>query len=381
MDAPSRAQTTRGDKMRKSIFRMAAFVFAAIILTQCVCAAPELSAGSAVLVDADTGEVLYAQNSREPSLIASTTKIMTALVVLEHCPLRQEVTVPPQAVGIEGSSVYLQAGECLTVEALLYGMMLCSGNDAATALALACGGSEANFVAMMNAKARELGLEDTSFANPHGLDSEKNYSTAADLAALTAHCLLNEDFVRIVSTKTATFGGRTFTNHNRLLWMADGILGVKTGYTKAAGRILVSAAERNGRRLIAVTVRDGNDWEDHCRLYDYGFARYTPRTVISAGTPVATVTLMDGTRAELLSAQDVTFAGTDALSVDVRWPQVAFSVGDYGSEAGWAVLRLGQRCVATVRLLWGGLRIAGENTEAHCRTRADVPTGGGETDR
>lgn len=360
---------------------MAALVFAAIILTQGVCAAPEISAGSAIVIDADTGSVIYSRNAEERSLIASTTKIMTALVVLEHCDLDTEVVVPSGAVGIEGSSLYLQAGEQLTVEALLYGMMLHSGNDAATALALVCGGSDAHFVEMMNEKARTLGLENTSFANPHGLDSKKNYSTAADLAALTAYCLRNEDFVRIVSTKTVTFGNRTFTNHNRLLWMADGILGVKTGYTKAAGRILVSAAERNGRRLIAVTIRDGNDWDDHCRLFDYGFARYEPRTVISAGTPVATIPLMDGTQAVLAAAEDVTFAGTDALSVDVRWPQTVFSVGDFGTEAGWAVLRLGQRCVGTVRLLWGGQRHEGENTEDHCRTRLDVPKGSGGTDR
>lgn len=202
-------------------------------------------------MDAASGRVLYEKNASDRSLIASTTKIMTALVVCEHCNLSDRVKIPPEAVGIEGSSMYLQEGEILTVQDLLYGLMLHSGNDAAVALAVYCGGTEPDFVTMMNEKAERLGLENTRFANPNGLDHDGNYSTALDLARLSVYALQNEAFLHTVSCKTVTVGSRTLRNHNKLLFTYDGAIGVKTGYTKAAGRILVSAAERDGRRLVA----------------------------------------------------------------------------------------------------------------------------------
>lgn len=373
----SRAGKLRGViGMQKSLIRTAACLLAAVLLTQCVFAAPETSAQSAILTDADTGDILYEHNAYEPSLIASTTKIMTALLALENCALQREFVIPPEAVGVEGSSLYLKEGERLTVEALLYGMMLHSGNDAAVALAICCGGSVERFVAMMNEKAESLGLTQTSFANPNGLDSAENYSTAADLAKLTAYALQNDDFVRIVSKKSITIGGRSLTNHNRLLWQAEGILGVKTGYTRAAGRILVSAAERKGRRLIAVTIRDGDDWRDHTALFDFGFSRYEMQTAIHAGEAVGAVGLMTGGAARLVAAEAFSFAGADALCVEIRYPKAAFCAGETGSEAGWADVYLGQRRVGTIRLLWGGTELEGTNTENHCRARLDVPSGG-----
>lgn len=234
--------------------------------------APAVSANAAIVYDASTQEILWEHNSTQRSLIASTTKIMTAFLVIQICPLDQTVIVPPEAVGVEGSSVYLKAGECLCVKELLLGLMLASGNDAAVALAIHAAGSVENFVKLMNWEAERLQLNDTRFANPNGLDDEENYSTAKDLAILTANALENPAFAGLVRTKNATVGGRMVVNHNKLLWSYEGCIGVKTGFTKAAGRILVSAAERDGRRLIAVTIDDGNDWRDHAALLDYGFS-------------------------------------------------------------------------------------------------------------
>lgn len=241
---------------------------------------PQVSAKSAALLDGTTGECLYEKNGDQRALIASTTKIMTGLLVCEAGDLDRTVTVPETAAGTEGSSMYLKSGETLTRRELLYGMMLHSGNDAALTLAISVSGSEAAFVRQMNRRACALNLTQTHFANPHGLDSGENYSTALDLARLAQAALQNEQFRAVVSTKTITCAGRTLTNHNKLLWRYDGCIGVKTGYTRHAGRILVSAAERGGRMLIAVTISDPDDWRDHVSLLDYGFA------VLGSDTPV-----------------------------------------------------------------------------------------------
>ena len=241
---------------------------------------PQVSAKSAALLDGTTGEFLYEKNGDQRALIASTTKIMTGLLVCEAGDLGRTVTVPETAAGTEGSSMYLKSGETLTRRELLYGMMLHSGNDAALTLAISVSGSEAAFVRQMNRRACALNLTQTHFANPHGLDSGENYSTALDLARLAQAALQNEQFRAVVSTKTITCAGRTLTNHNKLLWRYDGCIGVKTGYTRHAGRILVSAAERGGRMLIAVTISDPDDWRDHVSLLDYGFA------VLGSDTPV-----------------------------------------------------------------------------------------------
>ncbi len=223
-------------------------------------------------MDAGSGAVLYEKNADERSLIASTTKIMTGWLACQLVNLDAEYEIPAEAVGVEGSSIYLQAGERLSGEDLLRGMLLHSGNDAATALAIAACGSEAAFVEEMNLTAQDLGLSSTHFANPHGLDDEGNYSTARDLARLTAFTLCDPNFRAAVSTRTAVIGGgRALTNHNKLLWRVEGCIGVKTGYTQAAGRILVSAAERGGRTIIIVTIDDPDDWRDHERLYERFF--------------------------------------------------------------------------------------------------------------
>lgn len=240
----------------------------------CHACAIETSAASAILVDVNSGRVLYEQNADAKMLIASTTKIMTALVAIREGNLGDVVTVSREATLTEGSSMYLKEGEQLTLEALLYGLMLSSGNDAAVAIAGHVGGSQAEFVTLMNETARDLGMERSSFANPNGLDHEQHYSTARDMACLACEAIQNETLMRIASTRTVTIGGRTMTNHNKLLTYMDGCIGLKTGYTRAAGRTLVSCAERNGQRLVAVTLQDGNDWADHQALYEYGFSTY-----------------------------------------------------------------------------------------------------------
>ncbi len=279
--------------------KICAAALAAVLLLACVTRAhaadaPALCAKRAILLDAESGRVLYEKDADEKSLIASTTKIMTGLLVCEHGDLDEQFTVPDLAVGVEGSSMYLKAGEQVTPRALLYGMMLRSGNDAATALAIYLAGSCEAFAAQMNTRAQELELQHTHFANPHGLDSEENYSTARDLAALAREALKNETFREVVSTKSITAAERCLTNHNKLLWRYDGAIGVKTGYTKAAGRILVSAAERDGRTLIAVTICDPDDWRDHVRLLDYGFSQYAQAEFAAEGELVGRAVVVDG---------------------------------------------------------------------------------------
>lgn len=244
-------------------------------ITPAVAEALEVSATAAVLMDADMGQVLYEKNGDRQMLIASTTKIMTALVVLEHAAPDDVITVTPDHMA-EGSSMYLKAGETVRVEELLYGLLLCSGNDAALALT-ECAGGLTPFVALMNEKAAALGMARTSFANPNGLDADGHYSTARDMAVLAAAAMENPTFRRICSSRSVTIGQRTMENHNRLLRQMEGCIGLKTGYTQAAGRTLVSCTEREGCRLVAVTLQDGNDWADHAALYDYGFRLTAPR--------------------------------------------------------------------------------------------------------
>lgn len=240
---------------------------------------------SAILIDADSGRVLYAKNENVMFPMASTTKIMTAVIILETLDLDTKIKVGKESVGVEGSSIYLMEGETLTVKDLLYGLMLQSGNDAANALAVACAGSVENFAKMMNRKASELGLKRTNFQNPSGLPAQNHRTTAFDLAALTSYAIKNEEFVKITSTLRATIsdGKRYLVNRNNLLRHYEGLIGVKTGYTSAAGRCLVTAARRNGVTLIAVTLNSRNIWNDHTVMLDYGFDYLESVTPVASG--------------------------------------------------------------------------------------------------
>jgi len=280
------------------LHRRIACGFAAALLlfgiTPCWAGAVSTSATSAILVDADSGRVLYEQNADQQMLIASTTKIMTALVAIRDGNLSDTVKVSRKAAYTEGSSMYLKEGETLTLETLLYGLMLCSGNDAAVAIAEHISGSEEAFAERMNQTAVELGMMNSSFANPNGLDHEKHYSTARDMSVLARAAMENRTLARIVSTKSVTMSGRTMTNHNKLLSYMENCIGLKTGYTKAAGRTLVSCAEQNGQRLIAVTLQDGNDWADHQSLYAYGFSTYSNCKLASVGQALSSASVKEG---------------------------------------------------------------------------------------
>ena len=316
-----------------------------------------LSAEKAILLDCATDRVLYEKNPDSRSLIASTTKIMTALIVCEQCNVLDRMQIPREAVGIEGSSMYLQEGEVLSIQELLYGLMLHSGNDAAVALAIYCGGTVEGFAELMNDKAHVLGLKDTHFENPNGLDSPGHYSTARDLAVLADYAMENPIFYKTVSARNVTVGNRYLRNHNKLLWQVEGADGVKTGYTKAAGRILVSSATRNGRRLIAVTLNDPCDWQDHSALLEEGFARYRVETLIKAGEKLGTVEIAGGEAqaAELLAAEDFSFAlaEDEVMTLDLTGPGFVYAPVTAGADAGFAHVRLNGKAVGRVKLQYG----------------------------
>ncbi len=252
--------------------------------------APSVSAKSAVLIEAQSGEVIFAKNADTRLPMASTTKIMTALVAIENADISKVVSVSPQAVGVEGSSVYLYPEEKLTLEDLLYAMLLESANDAAAAIAIEVGGDIESFAEMMNKKALDMGLSDTHFENPHGLDGETHYTTARELALIAREAMSNQEFREIVSTYKKTIplneteGVRLLLNHNKLLRSYEGAVGVKTGFTKKSGRCLVSAAERDGLGFIAVTLGAPDDWRDHTAMLDYGFSLYEARTLCDIGS-------------------------------------------------------------------------------------------------
>lgn len=240
--------------------------------------APSVSAEGAVLVDGSSGRVLYEKNSDKRLYPASTTKIMTALVTLETLDELglgpdSKVIVPVEAVGVEGSSLYLKAGEKLSLEELLYGLMLQSGNDSAEAIAVCVGGTRETFVEKMNLKAEQLGCSGTHFVNPSGLFDENHYTTAGDLAIIAAEAMKREDFREIVGAQkwASEETDRSFVNKNKTVFNYEGGNGVKIGFTKKSGRTLVASAERDGKELIAVVLRDGNWFNDAYALMDYGF--------------------------------------------------------------------------------------------------------------
>lgn len=254
--------------------------FVSALSTTAVADVPSLSALSAVVICADTGKIIFGKNEREPRPMASTTKIMTALLTLEAAQNDDfKVTITNKMVPVEGSSMYLQVGQSLPLSSLAKGMLTVSGNDAANSAAITLGGSVDGFVDLMNKKAKQIGLTDTFFETPSGLDKGNHHSTAYDMALLGAYALENKDFFDISSRKKVDVPFiepneiRTLYNENKLLKRYEGCIGVKTGFTRLAGRCLVSAAEKNNTRLVAVTLNAGDDWNDHEKLLDYGFSQ------------------------------------------------------------------------------------------------------------
>ena len=275
-----------------------------------------LSAKSAILIEGQSGEVIYEKNACEMLSMASTTKIMTAIVALESgCDLDKKYKIPPESIGIEGSSIYLTSNEELSLRELLYALLLESANDSAVAIAIITYGSLENFVEKMNEKAAELNLSSTHFENPHGLDAENHHSSALDLATLAKYALENELFAKIVKTRTYKIGGentlpRTLVNHNKLLRLYDGASGVKTGYTKKTGRCLVSSAFRDGVSLIAVTLNAPSDWHDHAELFDYGFSLYESVSLADIGDYTVELPILNGKKSTALAVNDSAFSFT-----------------------------------------------------------------------
>ncbi|MBO5946363.1 MAG: D-alanyl-D-alanine carboxypeptidase [Clostridia bacterium] len=258
-----------------AIFLIVAAAFSALTVYAFSSDKPSVSADAAALYEPERGTFLYEKNLNKRLPMASTTKIVTALIALENLPPDKIITVDDRAVGTDGSSIYLEHGEAMDAESLIYALMLSSANDAAEALAYEISGSIDSFSLLMNERAKALGAKDTSFKNPHGLDAKDHYTTAHDLALITAKALENEAFVKICSTykKTVTSNlkERTLTNHNKLLNLYDDAIGVKTGYTSLSGRSLVGAARKDGVTLISVTINAPDDWNDHISLLNYGF--------------------------------------------------------------------------------------------------------------
>ena len=250
-----------------------------------------LTARSAVVIDAASGQVIYERNKDERRFPASTTKIMTLILALEHSNMDDMVTVSSNAAGTEGSTLWLEAGEKIRMGDLLYGMMMHSGNDATVAVAEHIAGSVDKFAAMMTAKAHEIGAVNTNFANANGLPRDDHYTTAYDLAKITAYGYRVPGFEQIVSTKEIDFDwvkdpSHHLRNENQMLWLYRGANGVKTGYTDAAGRCLVSGAKKDGLQLVAVVLDSVYMWNDSIKLLDYGFAHVEPDTIVKEGDTV-----------------------------------------------------------------------------------------------
>ncbi len=266
---------------------------------------PQITATGAALIDKETGQILYAKNGDTKRPPASLTKVLTGIIVIENSKLDEIVVTSKKAAYQEGSSIYLIPGEKLTVKEMLYGILLASGNDAAVALAEHVGGSVEEFAKMMNAKAKEIGAKNSNFVNPSGMPAENHYSTALDLAKIMRYAMQNDIFREIISTKYKTISwpgydwDRGLRNHNKLLWRYDGCDGGKTGYTKNAGRCLLSSSTRNGRTVIAVTLNSPDDWFENSKLMDYGFENYKNIEIVKADSLIHTLSWPEAKGGEL----------------------------------------------------------------------------------
>ncbi|MDE7280503.1 MAG: D-alanyl-D-alanine carboxypeptidase [Ruminiclostridium sp.] len=321
----------------------------------------KLSAAGAVLINRDTGSVIYEHNAYEQRAMASTTKIMTALLTAEAGDLDTRFTADSYAIKVEGTSMGLKEGDIVTRRALLYGMLLPSGNDAANAAAVSVGGSMGEFVKLMNKKAQELGLKDTRFANPSGLDAQGHYTTAYDLAMLTRAALENPVFAEICKCSSARveFGNppymRTLSNSNKMLWQYEGCVGVKTGFTDNARRCLVTAAERKGVRLIAVTLSDSDDWVDHTAMLDYGFEQVKPTEIVLPSPIVVPVAGGSEDRVTLQLAEKITLPLSEeenqALSIQINIEPFLYGGFEQGKIVGTACVYLNGEYVCCTDLV------------------------------
>ncbi len=320
----------------------------------------DISAECATLIEFKTGKALFSKNADVRHAMASTTKIMTAIITLENSSPDDIVTMSHNAASTEGSSVYIEAGEKVRMEDLVYGLMLNSGNDAAVAIAEHISGSVPEFCKKMNDKVRELGLSDTNFKNPNGLFEEGHYTTASDLAKITRYAMQNEIFREIVKTKnksiTLVDSPRElyFGNHNKMLWNYDGAIGVKTGYTKDTGRCLVSSAEKDGGILIAVTLDAPNDWADHRALLDYGFSKIETNVIIEKDQILKTVEI-DGILYDFIAEKESVLTLEQGSSqktiVNVKIPNKLTGPFEKGEKVGICKVILDGEVLDTVDIV------------------------------
>lgn len=328
-------------------------------------AAPEISAAGAAVMELSEGRLLYGKNENASLTMASTTKILTALLTLEAGDIDREFTVDPDAIMVEGTSMGLQKGDRVTLRTLACGMLLSSGNDAANAAAVRIAGSIPEFAVLMNERAAQLGMTGSSFVTPSGLDAEGHYTTALDMAKLSCAALKNDDFRAICgqTSMKVSFGdppaGRWLSNHNKLLETYEGCIGLKTGFTKLSGRCLVSAAERDGVTLVCVTLKDPNDWDDHAALLDWGFSQVERvelnadpgRKVPVTGGVLPETTVLQGEEAFVVLPK----GESAALRQEILLPPFLYApvrAGDVIGEARWY---LGEELVRSVPLLSGSI--------------------------
>ena len=337
----------------------------------------EVNAEAAVVMDADSGRLLYAQNPDKRLANASTTKIMTALLTLEQPDQDRYFTVDSDAIQVEGTTMGLQPGDSVTLHQLVAGMLLPSGNDAANAAAVEIAGSEEAFVRLMNQRAAELGLENTQYRNPSGLDAEGHYSSARDLATLAAHALENEDFADIVSKQEIrmAFGNppynRSLYTTNKLLERYPYAIGVKTGYTDDAGLCLVTAAEKDGTRLIIVTLNGKDDVNTHMRLYEHFFPLLA-RVDLSGFTEGLSVPVTGGTRDSVAAVPAAEPEAAllereyDELTREVELPQFVYAPVEAGQVLGKIRLLSGDKVV------WQSALVADSDVPALTRERQGI---------
>ncbi len=340
------------------------WVFSVILCLALFCSsvtasALSVSAEGAVLINGATGQMLWGKNPEKPLSMASTTKIMTALLLCENADLSKVITATEEMVTVEGSSMGLLPNDKVSYRALLYGMLLSSGNDAANTVALSLAGSAEKFSTLMNKKAAEIGMENTHFVTASGLDAAGHYSTAFDMAKLARYAMENPEFRAAAASKYATleYGNppykRTLKNHNKLLWNYEGAIGVKTGYTKKSGRCLVSAAVRDGEYLIAVTLNAPSDWSDHAAMLDYGFSLLSQRALNGERYNLAVV---GGERDSVLveSAPLVLAVSNEeykALEKRVILPQFVYANVEKGKAFGRVEYLIGDKVLASSPLV------------------------------
>lgn len=346
----------------KIISVLLSLIISAVFMSVPVGAHPdivEVSAKCAAVMNADTGKLLFGKNAFDKHAIASTTKIMTALLTLEAGDLDRPFMADSMAIRVEGTSMGLKEGDIVTRRALCYGMLLPSGNDAANAAAVSVAGSMSAFAELMNKRAEKIGMTDTHFVNPSGLDAEGHYSTAFDMALLAAEALKNADFREICGAKSAKvqFGAppytRTLYNSNKLLSMYEGCIGIKPGFTDDARRCLVSAAERNGCTVIAVTLNAPDDWNDHKKLLNSGFDRLKSYNV---GLTAFSAEVVGGASPNVSAEpKEKVTVGLDSdeaktLSVKYRTPAFVYADVNEGDVLGYADIYAGEKLIKRIEM-------------------------------